>query len=277
MIRFLSPTSFGMLTVLIISLTVQDGMADTVIFPQDGALYVSRSDGKEPGLYVYQASQPAQPAQPARYAAPRRIGDAVKHLLPSGSGGKLRLASPGWMHGIDPQEGLREKKPMLLPDQRGGSGLWSMADYNGDGRIDVIVFSLAPENAQARIFYGRADGSHAEPFVFQVDGKDFDSTRVHSPHFVNLDDDDDLDFLHLNAEGRLIYYENRNTNSEPLYAAGRMLGSQVMRAVYPVDWDSDLLVDLLVVTPEGKIGWRKQGGGRDGAAPVFSEVCFLTN
>jgi hypothetical protein len=89
---------------------------------------------------------------------------------------------------------------------------------------------------------------------------------------VNLDDDDDLDFLHLNAEGRLIYYENRNTNSEPLYAAGRVLGSDVLRAIVPTDWDGDSLVDLIVVTQAGKIGWRKQVAARSDRAPGFSEV-----
>lgn len=243
--------------------------ADTAIFPHEGALYVSRSDGKEPGLYAYEASKQGPPVQ---LSPPRRIGTAIEHLLPSFPEGKLRLLSPGGMHDIDPQKGLGEKRPLPLPAQWPASSLWSLADYNGDGRSDVIVFSLAAEDAKARIFYGRADGTYAESFVFQVDGKDFDASNLRSPHFVNLDDDDDLDFLHLNAEGRLIYYENRNTNSEPLYAAGRVLGSDVLRAIVPTDWDGDSLVDLIVVTQAGKIGWMKQVAARSDRAPGFSEV-----
>lgn len=257
---------------LILGLPTVFCSADTAIFPHQGALYVSRSDGKESGLYAYQSSKQGTPAQ---LSPPRRIGAAIEHLLPSFPEGKLRLLSPGGMHDIDPQKGLGEKRPLPLPARCPASSLWSLADYNGDGRSDVIVFSLMAEDAKARIFYGRADGTHAESFVFQIDGKDFDASHVRSPHFVNMDDDDDLDFLHLNAVGRLIYYENRNTNSEPLYAAGRMLGSDVLQAIVPSDWDGDSLVDLIVVTQSGEIGWMKQVAVRNDRAPGFSGISFL--
>lgn len=256
----------------IVWLAAHSGAADTVIFAQNGSLYVSRSDGNEPGLYVHER---AQSGRPMCFLPSRRIGDTVKHLLPSFPEGKLRLTSPGYTYGLDPQKGLVAKKSLPLPPKEITPSLWSWADYNGDGRNDVIAFSLVKEDAKARIFYGRADGDHAAPFVFQVDGKDFDTTNVGSPHFVNLDDDDDLDFIHLDAGGRLIYYENRNTNSEPLYAAGRMLGSEVMQAIVPIDRDGDALVDLIVVTREGKIGWKKQEAARGGVMPAFSKVCFF--
>ena len=272
MIASMLPTPPWKVIGLIVGLATILSPADTVIFPREGSLYVSRSDGKEPGLHVLEAAQPGQPPQ---FSATRRIGDAVKHLLPSFPGGKLRLASPGWTYEIDQQKGLKKIKPLLLPMEKIDTALWSLADYNGDGRCDVIVFSRVAEDAKARIFYGRADESHAAAFVFQVDGKDFDATGVHSPHFVNLDDDDDLDFFHLDAEGRLIYYENRNTNSEPLYAAGRRLRSELMQAIVPTDWDGDSLIDLILVTQGGEIGWMKQKARHSGQMPAFSEVSFF--
>jgi hypothetical protein len=51
-----------------------------------------------------------------------------------------------------------------------------------------------------------------------------------------------------------------------------VLGSDVLRAIVPTDWDGDSLVDLIVVTQAGKIGWRKQVAARSDRAPGFSEV-----
>lgn len=246
-------------------------MGETVVFPHNGAIYASMIDENSSGLFVYE--EPKHHGEDAFLTA-RRIGDTAKNLTPSFPEGKLRLLSPGWEHEFDPQKGLTGKKALPIPDIMTKPVLCLQVDYNGDGRSDVIVFSSDKYDAKARIYYGRADGSYAEPFVFQIDGKDFDATGIRSPHFVNLDDDDDFDFIHLNAEGRLIYYENRNTNSEPLYSTGMKLETKILLAATPCDWDRDQLEDLIVMTKEGKIGWMKQTE-KTGHAPNYSDVIFF--
>jgi hypothetical protein len=185
------------------------------------------------------------------------------------------LLSPGLEYHEWAKHGLARKKAFVLPQAAVENTIWTLAEYNGDGHTDVIVFSQTAADAKARIFYGRADGSHADAFVLRADGKDFDSSGIRSPHFVNLDDDDDLDLICLDAGGRIIYYENSNTNSEPLYAAGRILVADALRSMTPFDWDRDSLPDLMVETKEGKIGWMKQSARAKEGPPVFTQPAFL--
>lgn len=248
------------------------GFAEQVVFSHQGALYHSITDGKQPGLFVYEKSKQKGASD---FLPPKRIGDAVQGLTVALSDGKIHLVSPGCEHTLDPEKGLVLKRKIQLPGSPPSPSLWTLADYNGDGHTDVIVFSQTAADAKARIFYGRADGSHADAFVLRADGKDFDSSGIRSPHFVNLDDDDDLDLICLDAGGRIIYYENSNTNSEPLYAAGRILVADALRSMTPFDWDRDSLPDLMVETKEGKIGWMKQSARAKEGPPVFTQPDFL--
>lgn len=260
--------------IIIALLAVTPGFADSVVFSHQGSLYHSITDGKQPGLFVYETSK--QKGTSA-YLPPKRIGDAVQGLLVGASEGKMRFVSPGCEHTLDAEKGLVQKRKIQLPLSPPAPCLWTLADYNGDGHTDVIVFSQTTADAKARIFYGRADGTYATPFVLQADGKDFDSSGIHSPQFVNLDDDDDLDFIHLDAMGRVIYYENRNTNSEPLYAKGRPLATggleddnfMFFAAMTSFDANDDGDMDLLTVTGKGAIVCLIQSGQNTDGAPVF--------
>jgi len=246
--------------------------AEQWIFPHQGSLYHSITEGKQPGLFVHEKSKGEGTSG---FLPAQRIGDAMPGLTVAFADGKIHLVSPGCEHTLDPQKGLLLKHRILLPTAPPSPCLWTLADYNGDGRSDVIVFSQSADDAKARVFYGRADGSYSSPFVLQADGKEFDSSGLRSPHFANMDEDDDLDLICLNAAGLLIYYENRNTNSEPLYAAGEMLGNSTLESALPFDWDGDSLLDLLVVTRNQKIGWMKHGASKTGKLPTFSPIVFF--
>lgn len=212
----------------------------------------------------------------AKFGEAKKLGKNAAFIHPSRDHLTWRLLSPGIEYTDWQKNGLAAKKEFALPQAAHKDSIWALADYNGDGHTDVIVFSQTAADAKARIFYGRADGSHAEPFVLQADGKDLDAAGIRSPHFVNLDEDDDHDLIGVNAEGQLIYYENRNTNSEPLYAAARILGGEGIRSVAPCDWDGDALVDLLIGTKDGKIGWMKHTAAPKDHPPVFSKAHPLT-
>jgi hypothetical protein len=250
------------------------GFAETVVFSHEGSVYHSITDGKEPGLFVYEKSKQRETSL---FLAPKRLGDAVQGLMVAISDGKMRFVSPGCEHTLDAEKGFVQKRKIQLPVSPPAPCLWTLADYNGDGHSDVVVFSLVATDAKARIFYGRADGSFAMPFVLQAGGKDFDSAGIRSPHFVNLDEDDDLDFLHLDAKGRLIYYENSNTNSEPLYSAGRILATGDLQddifmriaAMTPFDANHDGDMDLLTVTQNGTIVCLIQSGQYTDGYPTF--------
>ena len=257
---------------VIVLLAVTPAFAETVVFLHEGSLYHSITDGKQPGLFVYEKSKQKGASD---FLPPKRISDAVPGLTVALLDGKIRLVSPTCELALDPEKGLMHQRKIQLPASPPTPSLWTLADYNGDGHTDVIVFSQSPTDSKARIFYGRADGSHADAFVLRADGKDFDSSGIRSPHFVNLDDDDDLDLICLDTEGRIIYYENSNTNSEPLYAAGKTLDTAALRSMTPFDWDRDSLPDLIVETKEGKIGWMKQSARTKEGLLVFITPYFF--
>lgn len=243
-------------------------------FDRDGDLDLFGTIESKPAADLHFWINEGIQTQP-RFLTPLAKGKNVPLLTPGNVHGPWRLLSPGFEYLDWFQHGLTRKKALVLPQAAVDNVIWSPADYNGDGHCDVIVFSLIATDGKARIFYGRADGSFAMPFVLQADGKDLDSTGIRSPHFVNLDDDDDLDLIHLDAKGRMIYYENSNTNSEPLYAAGQPLGSDALRMIVPFDWDGDALTDLIVETREGKIGWMKQSATDGKGPPVFTKPVVL--
>ncbi len=216
-------------------------------------------------------------ARQEKFSEAKKLGKNAAFVHPSRDHNTWRLVSPGIEYTDWQKNGLARKKELVLPQAAQNESIWTLADYNGDGHTDVIVFSQNAADAKARIFYGRADGTYATPFVLQVDGKDFDSSGIRSPHFINMDEDDDLDLIVVNVDGRLIYYENRNTNSEPLYAAGRLLATggleddfmMLIAAMTPFDANDDGDMDFLTVTRKGAIVCFIQSGQLTDGDPVF--------
>lgn len=251
----------------------------------DYDLLVSRDDSPNAGLEFWENT--GKDKQPM-FRAARRLGDSMPHLMPSYVEGKMRVLSPGWEFSECGMKGLQQKK--ALPEIKGmahGPQQWRYADFNGDGQQDLIVGVAFDEAAQRmqvlrgssiQICYGRADGAFAEPFMLLADGKAIIMTKLPSPNFANFDADDDLDLLCAGHDGSFIYYENSNTNSEPLYAVGRPLrdaeGKEIsMRSkhIVPIafDWDRDGDLDLIVGDAEGRVAWVEHTGTFREHVPIF--------
>ncbi len=267
--------------------------ASTVVIPlqANGDLLVSVSEGKDPGLYLWEH---AGAEKKNLFRAPRRLGDAVIHVMPSYVEGKLRVLAPGVEFLRCDSRGLMDKK--LLPAIAGltqGPQQWSYADFNGDGHQDLIVsraFDEAALRLQGRIgsaiqvFCGRADGTFAKLFSVMVEGKPIFTTQLPRPNFANFDVDDDLDLLCVSADGGFIYYENSNTNSEPLYAAGKPLhdvqGKEIStrsKHIVPTafDWDRDGDLDLIVGDAEGRVAWVEHTGTYREHMPIFLQPVYF--
>lgn len=262
----------------------------------DHDLLVSREGKDENGLFFWEniSGDPAKIKQ-STFRASRRLSDTIPHLMPSYVEGKMRLLAPGWEVTEYGRKGLLQKKPFAL--MIGGvreQQQWCYADFNGDGHQDLIVGEAYGEEAQkshvlrgssVQVCYGRADGSYAEPFMVLADGKSILMTELPSPNFANFDTDDDLDLLCTSVAGTFIYYENSNTNSEPLYAKGKPLldpqGKEVKMASEKIvaiafDWDRDGDQDLIVGDAEGRVAWVEHTGTLREHVPIFLQPVFFT-
>jgi hypothetical protein len=261
----------------------------------DYDLLVSREGKDVHGLFLWEntSGDTAKNKWPT-FQAERRLGDTVPRLMPSYVEGKMRLLAPVWEVTEFSRKGLLQKKPLFgIPNISRGDQQWRFADFNGDGHQDLIVGVAYGEEAQklqvlrgssVQVCYGRADGTFAEPFMLLADGKSILMTELPSPNFSNFDEDDDLDLLCVSANGGFIYYENSNTNSEPLYAKGKplcdalgkevKLPSQKLVAIV-FDWDRDGDLDLIVGDAEGRVALMEHSGTVRDHMPVFLQPVYF--
>lgn len=261
----------------------------------DYDLLVSCHDPAADGLFFWENTTGATAKhKQAVFLAAKRLSDTLPQLMPSYVERKLRVLSPGWEFAECNNKGLQQKKPIpkiaVLPR---GPQQWRYADFNGDGHQDLIVGVAFDEEAHKKqvlrgssihVCYGRADGTYAEPFMLLADGKSILINEFPSPNFSNFDADDDLDLLCAGSHGSFIYYENSNTNSEPLYAAGKPLhdpqGKQVTMPspqIVPIafDWDRDGDLDLIVGTAEGRVALVENTGTFREHVPIFLQPVFF--
>lgn len=132
-------------------------------------------------------------------------------------------------------------------------------DYDGDGDLDMVVGCFGP-----KFYYYENTGTKDEPALsapvelpVQIDG-------YHSgPHFVDWDNDGDLDLLSGSGTGGALLSVNRgsreqpewsefqqllppSTNHEQTTAGGKSIEPSPSTRVWAYDWNRDGLLDLLV-------------------------------
>ena len=286
----------------------------------DFDLIVSCPDKPSNGVYLFEnvTGDTAQNKLPV-FKPARRLSAATHYVMPSYVDGKLRVLTPGAEHpnfertGITQRVDLPVKAGFYTPEgkARGGSRVrhtqWRYADYDGDGRQDLIVgiedwsyygwddawdaqgvWQNGPLHGFVHVFRnaGTADApQYVEPFKVEADGRPLDTFGCPSPNFVNFDDDDDLDLLCGEFLDGFTYFENIGTSSEPRYAAGRRVkdraGAEVrmdLEMIVPIafDWDKDGDADLIVGDEDGRVAFVENlGRVRGGEVPVFAQPVYF--
>ncbi len=286
----------------------------------DFDLIVSCPDKPSNGVYLFEntSGDTAKNKLPV-FKAARRLSSTERYVMPSYVDGKLRVLTPGAEHPNFERTGLAEKVP--LPVKAGfykaqgkqpkgpkvRHNQWRYADYDGDGRQDLIVgiedwsfygwddawdargvWQNGPLHGFVHVFRnaGTADAPHyVEPFQVQADGRPLDTFGCPSPNFVNCDDDDDLDLLCGEFLDGFTYFENIGTSSEPRYAAGRRVkdraGAEVrmdLEMIVPIafDWDRDGDADLIVGDEDGRVAFVENlGEVKGGEVPVFAQPIYF--
>ena len=282
----------------------------------DFDLLVSCPDKPSNGVYFFEnTTGDTAPNKLPVFKPARRLSATEKYLMPSYVEGKLRVLSPGVEYPDFARVGIAQR--VALPVQpgfykprgtaSGGPRLrhdqWRYADYDGDGRPDIVVgiedwsdygwdnawnergeWTNGPLRGLVFILRNLGEGKFAEPFQVVAAGLPLQTFGCPSPNFVNFDGDDDLDLICGEFLDGFTYFENIGTSSEPRYAAGKRVtdprGHAVkmdLEMIVPVafDWDKDGDIDLIVGDEDGRVAFVENTGVFSDGAPVFEQPVYF--
>ena len=164
--------------------------------------------------------------------------------------------------------------PFSLPN-KGGVGIPSFVDIDGDGDLDLFDLSISPSSYQIQVDFKENIGSATaadflsstiNPFGITTDSLSFRST------FGDLDNDGDYDMLRSTYYGNHLYYENTGSKTMPSFAMpntnpfGLSGLNEITNSVF-IDLDDDGDLDLMSGDYLGDFYYYENTGTN--AAPQF--------
>jgi hypothetical protein len=271
-------------------------------FDGDGDLdlVVNCPDKPYNGVYVFENPGGTFPV----FKPGRRISKGLQNVQVSYVEGKPRVLSPGLEYPDFLKTGL--EKGVKLPvaanvhPNKVRANMWRYADYDGDGRLDLVVgvgdwTEYGWDNAydasgkwtngplRGFVYVLRNTGTaakpeYARPEKVMAGDKPAETFGWPSPNLADFDGDGDLDMLCGEFLDGFTYFENVGTRREPKYAPGKRLKTPAgtplvmdLQMITPtaVDWDGDGDLDLIVGDEDGRVAWVENTGKFADRVPVF--------
>lgn len=284
----------------------------------DYDLIVSCPDKPSNGVWLFEnvTGDTAKNKLPV-FKPAKKLSSTVHYVMPSFVEGKLRVLSPGTEYPQFTTKGTGEKlalpiarnfyKPLVANQPKGPKvrhNQWRYVDYDGDGKLDAVVgiedwseygwddaynargeWQNGPLHGFVFVFLSQGDGTFAEPFRVEANGKPIDVYGCPSPNFADFDGDGDLDLICGEFLDGFTYFENIGTRAKPKYAPGRRLkdakGNKLamdLQMIVPVafDWDKDGDLDLLVGDEDGRVALVENTGKFDAnRTPIFAQPVYF--
>ena len=276
-----------------------DGDHDLVVVCHDkpsGGTYFFENTSGDVKLPVF---------QPAK-----RISQGLANVMPSYVGGRPRVLSPGREYTSFFSRGLDDSDPLptsaRIPDEgKVRANQWKYVDYDGDGRLDLIVgvgdwsdygwddaydaegrWTNGPLHGYVYLLRNQRTTEAPEyepPVKLSASGASIDVYGRPSPNLADFDDDGDLDLLCGEFLDGFTYFENVGARTQPEFAAGRRLthGGQPLamdlQMIVPVafDWDKDGDMDLIVGDEDGRVALVEHTGAVINGLPQFMPPVYF--
>ena len=286
-------------------------------FDGDGDLdlVVNCPDKPSNGVYFFEnaSGDTARNKMPV-FKPARRISKGLQNVQLSMVGGKPVVTSPAAVYPDFLRSGL--DKPVKLPlpanvhPNKVRANMWRFADYNADGRTDLIIgvgdwtdygwddgydasgkWVRGPLRGFVYLAINKgtdAKPDYAKPVRLKVGETPLETFGWPSPNLADWDRDGDLDLLCGEFLDGFTYFENTGGAMAPAYASGRRLTLRPGVKGFPSAWlarqeaarlhgsPEPLTMDLEMIVPVG-IDWDKDGdldlivGDEDG------RVAFIEN
>ena len=275
----------------------------------DFDLLVACPDKPYNGVYLFE-NPAGKGAKFPVFKAGKRLGPAIADMTLSSANGQPRLMA-GRFELTKFRDGdwtTRKSwfaKSTVVPVVHPRDQFWRWADFDGDGRSDLIVgygdwtdFGWFDQNEwwkgyDARgnwtgaplhgpVFWLRNEGSEeaprfAEPKPILAGGRPVDVGGRPGQMLADFDGDGDLDLMCGEFLDGFTYFENIGSRTAPHYAAGRRL-ARVARPIvmdlqmlvpHAIDWDGDGDIDLIVGDEDGRVALIENTGRTVAGMPQF--------
>ncbi len=147
--------------------------------------------------------------------------------------------------------------PLFNPNQRADTAP-VLVDIDGDNDLDIVV---GKRNGRLELITNIGTQNRPNWEITELSFGEVDAGNNSIPNFVDIDKDDDLDLFVGNSKGRIIFYENSGSKTEPRFElkSTRFAYTLEDRNLAPMffAWNHDDQPDLIL-------------GSRDGLLKVIS-------
>ena len=273
----------------------------------DYDMVVSTRNKPSNGTYFFENTQ--GDAKYPTFKAAVRIDEGLKNVTVSYVNDSALVMTPGHRYPDFLASGSAKPEEMSyesgLSIERVRAEQWKLADYDGDGRMDLVLgvsswsdygwddaFSEKGEwtagPLHGWVFIALNTGTNKAPVYGAPErvlagGEPVDVYGCPSPNIADFDGDGDLDLVCGEFLDKLTYFQNKGTRSAPEYAEGRYLtdGKErihmdlEMLQVVALDWDKDGDTDLIVGQEDGRVALVEHTGRMAKNMPIFLAPRFF--
>lgn len=223
--------------------------------------------------------------------------------------GKSRILTPNYEYTSFKTDGFKKRESMKVAKNvhpnRVRANQWRLADYDGDGKTDLIVgvgdwTDYGWDNAydekgnwtngplRGVVYFLKNQGTnkspkYAEKVRIEAGGEPLEVYGMPSPNLADFDNDGDLDILCGEFLDGFTYFQNVGSKTSPKYLKGERLkvaGREIkmdLEMITPtaIDWDKDGDVDLIVGDEDGRVAFVENTNIVTNGVPQFREPKYF--